>query len=336
VQYKADENPDGSKTVWVGELELRDRMRWAVGVSLHPGKSYLEASLLCFSNVAVSVNDTYQTIFPPSTRYVTFHTKNSFTTWPIATTRFAGEDFTSGVDVSWYKNHIDGTSMFAWNYQDDFFAGYDHGRNAGIMSIADHNFVPGKKFFTWGNSAAGHAEDTLLTDSDGPYIELMSGAYSDNQPDYSWLAPYETRSWTQYWYPFHDIDGVKHANLDAAVNLEVKDGKIHLGFYATSAHSAAQVTLRLKELVLLNEQVQISPEKTWTREISFPAGADEHDLRASLSVDDRELIAYSPIRPTNEAMPAPVVYLTRRRRNLRPTRSSISRVFVQSNFILQL
>ena len=69
------------------------------------------------------------------------------------------------------------------------------------MSIADHNVVPGKKFWTWGNGPSGLAEDHLLTDSDGPYIELMVGAYTDNQPDYSWLEPYETRQWTQYWYP---------------------------------------------------------------------------------------------------------------------------------------
>jgi tetratricopeptide (TPR) repeat protein len=319
IQYKVDANADGSKTVWIGELELRDRMRWAVGVTLHPGKSYLEASfrmvnrtslpasMLCFSNVAVSVNDTYQIIFPPSTRYVTYHTKNSFTTWPIATTRFAGTDFTAGVDVSWYKNHASGTSMFAWNYQDDFFAGYDHGKNAGIMSVADHNVVPGKKFFTWGNSPAGHAEDTLLTDADGPYIELMSGAYSDNQPDYSWLAPYETRSWTQYWYPFRDIDGVKNANIDAAVNLEVKDGKIHLGFYSTSVHPAAEVTLRLKDSVLLHEQAEIGPAKSWVRDIALPAGADEHDLRATLSADGKELVAYAPRRLAEEAMPSSVV-----------------------------
>ena len=36
-----EENADGSKTVWVGELELRQRMRWAVGYTLPPGKSYL-------------------------------------------------------------------------------------------------------------------------------------------------------------------------------------------------------------------------------------------------------------------------------------------------------
>jgi tetratricopeptide (TPR) repeat protein len=319
VQYSIDQNPDGSKTVWIGELELRDRMRWAVGLTLHPGKSYIEASfhltnrtplptsMLCFSNVAVSVNDTYQIIFPPSTQHVTYHTKNSFTAWPIATTRFAGTDFTAGVDVSWYKNHKSGTSMFAWNYQDDFFAGYDHGKNAGIMSVADHNFVPGKKFFTWGNSPAGHAEDTLLTDSDGPYIELMSGAYSDNQPDYSWLAPHETRSWTQYWYPFREIDGVKNANVNAAVNLEVEEGKIHLGFYSTSDRPATEVTLWLRDKVLLKEQTAISPAKPWVREIAFPTGADEHDLRAVLSDDGRELISYSPVRPGNEATPSSVL-----------------------------
>ena len=38
VQYRVEENADGSKTVWVGELELRQRMRWAVGYTLRPGK----------------------------------------------------------------------------------------------------------------------------------------------------------------------------------------------------------------------------------------------------------------------------------------------------------
>jgi tetratricopeptide (TPR) repeat protein len=318
VQYKVEDNADGSKTVWVGELELRDRMRWTVGITLHPGKSYIEASfrmmdrtplpttMLSFTNMAVPVDDDYQIIFPPSTQYVVFHKKVSFTTWPIATTNYAGIDFTQGVDASWYKNHVRGTSMFAWNYEDNFFAGYDHGKHAGVMSVADHNYVPGKKFFTWGNMPAGHAEDTLLTDNDGPYIELMTGAYSDNQPDYSWLAPDETRTWTQYWYPFRDIDGVKNANIDAAVNLEVKDGKIHLGFYSTSARPAAEVTLKLKDQVLLHERIAISPAKPWMKEIALPEGADEHDLRATLTDGGRELVAYSPLRLEAKPMP-PVV-----------------------------
>ena len=39
IEYKVEEAADGSRTVWIGELELRDRMRWAVGYTLRPGKS---------------------------------------------------------------------------------------------------------------------------------------------------------------------------------------------------------------------------------------------------------------------------------------------------------
>ncbi len=256
VQYKLEENPDGSKTIWMGELEIRQRMRWAVGYTLRPGKSYLEASvrivnrtpevntMLCFANLAVHANENYQVIFPPSTQYGVYHAKREFTAWPISTSRYAGADFTKGVDISWYKNHISSNSVFAWNYQDDFFAGYDHGKEAGTMSVADHNIVPGKKFWTWGNGPSGRTWDTTLTDSDGPYIELMVGAYSDNQPDYSWLEPYEARSFTMNWYPFRDIGGVKKANLDAAVNLEVANGSAKVGFYTTSAHAAARGAAR--------------------------------------------------------------------------------------------
>jgi tetratricopeptide (TPR) repeat protein len=319
VQYKIEEDADGSKTVWVGELELRDRMCWAVGVTLHPGKSYLEASfsimnrtplptsMLSFSNVAVHVNDTYQVIYPPSTQFVTYHGKRDFTTWPIATTKYNGADYTAGVDVSWYKNHYNASSMFAWNYREDFFAGYDHGRNAGILSVADHNVVPGKKFWTWGNGPRGLAAEDQLTDSDGPYIELMVGAYSDNQPDYTWLQPDETRTWTQYWYPFRGIDGVKNANIDAAVNLEVKDGKATMGFYSTSERPAAAVTLKLKDRVLLEEKIAIGPGHPFATEVALPGGADEHDLRAAMEADGNELIAYSPVRLGKETMPSPVV-----------------------------
>jgi tetratricopeptide (TPR) repeat protein len=318
VQHAIQDHSDGSKTVWIGELELRDRMRWAIGVSLRPGRSYLEVafritnrtpvatSMLCFSNVAVHVNDDYQIIFPPRTQHVTYHGKRDFTTWPIATTRFNNADFTAGVDVSWYKNHESSNSMFAWNYEDDFFAGYDHGKRAGTMSVADHTVVPGKKFWTWGTGPRGRAQDTLLTDSDGPYIELMVGAFSDNQPDYSWLAPYETRQWTQYWYPFREIGGVKNANTDAAVNLELKDGKATIGFYTTADHSTATASLTLRDTVLFGEQIAINPGRPFVKEVTLPAGADVHELRASLAAGGKELVGYSPIKFAPEAMPPSV------------------------------
>ena len=320
VQWSAEASPDGSKTIWVGELEPRQRMRWAVGYTLHPGSSVLDCSvritnrtpmvntMLCFANCAVSANQDYQVIFPPSTQFVTFHFKRDFTTWPIATTRFNGTDFTKGVDVSWYKNHYNANSMFAWNYQDDFFAGYDHGRNAGTMSVADHHIVPGKKFWTWGNGPRGRMWDGILTDTDGPYIELMSGAYSDNQPDYSWLQPFEERSFSMHWYPFRDIGGVKNANLDAAVNLTVESGTASVGFYATSSYPKATAILKTGNSILFQKDISIDPAHPFTTQVALGDNGliDPHSLRASLSAGGRELIAYSPVRLAPAPMPSPV------------------------------
>ena len=321
VQYQLESNADGSQTVWVGELELRQRMRWAVGYTLSPGKSYLTAkvrilnrtpfvnTMLCFANVAVHVNENYQVIFPPDTQFVTYHGKREFETWPIATGRYAGADFGNGTDVSWYSNHVAANSMFAWNYQDDFFAGYDHGKQAGTMSIADHHDVPGKKFWTWGTGSRGRMWDKILTDTDGPYIELMTGAFSDNQPDYSWLEPFETKSIELHWYPFRDIGGVKNANLDAAVNLETggPDGRTcKLGFCTTAAHPNATVLVQAGASVLLEKKIAIDPAHPWRTEFEIPSGNREQELRVSLSDSGRELVAYSAAQIPSAMKPEPV------------------------------
>lgn len=318
VQYRIEENAGGSKTVWVGELEPRHRMRWAVGYTIYPGKAWFEAkvrilnrtpvvhTMLCWANVAVHVNENYQIIFPPHTQWGTHHHKREFVEWPIARRRYGGADFSQGVDISWYKNHIASNSVFAWNYVDDFFAGYDHGKQAGIISVADHHIVPGKKVWTWGTGPRGQMWDRILTDEDGPYIELMVGAYSDNQPDYSWLFPFETKSFEMYWYPFRALGGVKNANLHAAVNLEVKGGRAKLGFYTTEPHPAAVVELAAGSRVLHQQTVAIDPGHPYLTEIALPAGVAERDLRASLKANGRELIAYSPVRLEPEPMPRPV------------------------------
>jgi tetratricopeptide (TPR) repeat protein len=313
-----EENADGSKTIWVGELEVRQRTRWAVGYTLRPGKSYLEAAvrivnrtpaantMLCFANLAIHANDSYQVIFPPSTQFGVFHAKHEFTEWPVSHSIYNGADFTKGVDISWYKNHKSANSVFAWNYQDDFFAGYDHGKEAGTMSVSDHNIVPGKKFWTWGNGPSGKRWDATLTDDDGPYIELMTGAYSDNQPDYSWLQPFETRSFSMNWYPFRDIGGVKAANLDAAVNFEVDNGTAKVGFYTTSAHTRARVLVKAGNKVLLQESISINPGNPYVKQIAIPAGTNEHKLVASIWDGDRELVSYSPIQLMPQDKPAAV------------------------------
>ncbi|MBI2434564.1 MAG: DUF5107 domain-containing protein, partial [Candidatus Hydrogenedentes bacterium] len=153
VDYTLAENEDGSKTIWIGETERRHRMKWLIGMTLQPGQSRLDVTvkmfngtpyvntILYFANVAIHSTDGYQVIFPPSTQYATFHGKHEFTHWPISHEVFNHTDYTKGVDVSWWKNHAGATSFFAWNSQEDFFAGYDHDKHAGVVHVADHHVV---------------------------------------------------------------------------------------------------------------------------------------------------------------------------------------------------
>ncbi|QOY91092.1 DUF5107 domain-containing protein [Paludibaculum fermentans] len=318
VLYKTKENADGSKTVYVGELELRDRMRWAVGLTLRPGSSVLEAqvtalntapvqnSLLYFANVAVHTNDDYQVIFPPATQFATQHAKREFSRWPIADGVYAGVDFTKGVDVSMWKNHPSAISMFAWNEDDDWLAGYDYGKQAGTMHLADHYQVPGKKFFTWGTGPGGRLWDKILSDTDGPYLELMVGGWSDNQPDYSWLKPYETKTLKQYWYPFRNIGGAKNATREAAVNLEVKNGQVKAGFYTTQKFPQAKALVMAGEKELWSAVKDLDPANPLIQEFPLPAGVKETELRIVLRANGRDLVSYQPVERKKLPMPEPV------------------------------
>ncbi len=319
VDYTLQENPDGSKTIWVGETELRHRLKWLIGLTLHPEKSYIETSVKIFNhtplvhtflywaNVSVHADSTYQIIFPPSLEYATYHGKDQFTPWPISHQFYHGVDYTSGVDLSWWKNHPSPTSLFAIDCTEDFFAGYNHGKKAGVLHVADHQLVPGKKLWEWGPGPVGRMWDMMLTETDGPYIELMVGAYSDNQPDYSFIQPYEVKTFKQYWYPIRQLGGVKNANLEAALNLEVTgDNVACLGVNTSSEYTGARVLLQAKE-VIFDQTADISPEKPFYREVALPAGVKEEDLRLSLFCSaNEELISYRPAKKKGSPMPEPV------------------------------
>jgi len=308
VDYTLAENADGSKTIWFGETERRHRMKWLIGVTLHPGRSNIDTtvklfnrtaqphSILYWANVAVHVNDDYQVIFPPSVTAATYHSKNDFAHWPIADETYRGTDY-RGVDLSWWKNHPEPVSFFAWDLQEDFMGGYDHGREAGVVHVGNHHIVCGAKLWEWGPGPNGRMWDKVLTDTDGPYAELMVGAFSDNQPDYSWIKPYEVKTIRQCWYPVREIGGFKNANLDAAVNLELADGKARGGFNATTPQKKARVLLTASGVTVLDQTIAIGPDRPFVAEVAVPEAVKATDLRAALvSESGQELIAYQPVR----------------------------------------
>jgi len=312
VDYDLQENADGSKTIWIGETEPRQRMRWTIGVTMFPGKSYFQAevkihnptplthTLLYWANVATHTNKNYQVIFPPSINAATYHAKNSFTRWPFSTEVYNGEDFTKGVDLSYWVNSVHQNSYFSYDLKEDFMGGYDHGRQTGTVHIGDHNIVKGAKLWEWGSGPHGQATEGRLTENDGPYVEIMVGAFSDNQPDYSWIRPGEVKTFKQFWYPVKDIQGFKNANLNGAVNLEKRDnGQVFLGYYSTQKVRKAKIILKRKADVLLEKTVEISPEKAFTELVKIKGDFTATDLYTEMvNLDNNEvLVSYQPVAP---------------------------------------
>jgi tetratricopeptide (TPR) repeat protein len=292
-------------------------MKFMLGISVYPGKSYFEVtfrpyngtpfahSFLYFANTGVHSNEDYQVIFPPSTEFGVYHGKNQFVRWPISHEEYNSVDYTEGVDISWWKNHPEWTSIFAWNYEDDFVGGYDHGKEAGILCFSNHNIAPGKKFWTWSTGPRGQLWDKALTENDGPELEIMIGGYSDNQPDYSWLQPYESKYLKQYWYPIREIGGVKNANLEAAINLEFTGkNKARIGFNTTSLRKNARVVVNIKGEKIFEQQIDIDPSHPFIKEIGIPKNIKEQDVSVVLFASDgTELISYQPVEKKESPMP---------------------------------
>ncbi|MFN8206379.1 MAG: DUF5107 domain-containing protein [Bacteroidales bacterium] len=295
VDYYIRENDDGSRTIFIGETELRHRMRWTVALTVFPGKSYIRTdvkivnrtpetnSFLYWANVATYANENYRVIFPQSTRFAVYHAKNSFTHWPVSHEVYNGIDYTRGVDLSWWKNHPVPVSFFAYDMQEDFMGGYDYKRDAGTVHVGNHNIVKGAKLWEWGPGEEARMWDKVLTDKDGPYAEIMVGAFSDNQPDYSWIRPYEVKTVTQYWYPVRNIGGFKIANLDAALNMDTDEkGEVSCGASVTGIFPAASLQLFLDGKLLLRKEMDIDPANPLVMKTRLSPGTSETRLKLIL------------------------------------------------------
>lgn len=317
VDFSIEENEDGSKTVWVSEVERMFRTKGMAGFTLHPDKAYLvikgqlynrtphPQTFLWWANPAVAVNDHYQSVFPPDVNAVFDHGKRDVSEFPIAKGEYYKVDYSPGTDISRYKNIPVPTSYMAITSEYDFVGGYENDTKGGLLHIADHHVSPGKKQWTWGNGDFGQAWDRNLTDADGPYIELMCGVYTDNQPDFSWLHPYEEKSFKQYFMPYYNVGVVKNATKEALLNLELEAGQVTIKIYVTSVYPDCTVQLLHAKTVILDKKVSLSPKDGFEQTISVDKAVYK-DLTATLKDQNGHiLVSWSPKDYSNQEIPEP-------------------------------
>ena len=294
------ENEDGSVTVWVNEMERMFHQKGMAGFTLRPGCAYLEIqgrvynrtnlpqTFLWWANPAVEVNDQYQSVFPPDVNAVFDHGKRAVSSFPIATGTYYKMDYSAGVDISNYKNIKVPTSYMAVNSKYDFEGGYENDTKGGMLHVASHHFSPGKKQWTWGNGDFGRAWDRNLTDETTPeeakqwhidrkgfrpYIELMAGVYTENQPDFTWLMPYEEKQFVQYFMPYREIGIVKQASKDFILNLTPCSSPNGEGNHVTikvlaTSKKMVRIVLDGKEgKEYYNKVVTLSPEEVFVETV---------------------------------------------------------------------
>jgi len=315
VDHCIEENADGSVTVWCSEVERMFRTRGMAGFTLHPDKAYLEIKVKLFNrtdfpqtflwwaNPAVKVNDDYQSVFPPDVNAVFDHGKRDVSEFPIAKGTYYKVDYSPGTDISRYKNIPVPTSYMAVNSKYNFVGGYENDSKGGLLHVANHHVSPGKKQWTWGHSDFGRAWDRNLTDEDGPYIELMCGVYTDNQPDFSWIMPGEEKTFSQYFMPYRDLGVVKNATKEAMVNLEVEGDKVIVKAFTTASYPNAKVVFKSGNEILLEDLFDFHPATSYERVVDIQ-GADPRLLKiAILTFDGKVLVDWKP--ESGEQKPIP-------------------------------
>ena len=274
TDVEIEKGKDGSVTVWMSDHDPLTRMRGTHGICLKPGSCLVELkarltnrtpftqTFLWWANVAARVHDQYESFFPPDVEYVADHAVRAMSSFPEALQKYYSVDYAKrkgANNLCWYKNIPVPTSYMICATKYDFFGGYDHAAQGGFVHVADRHIAPGKKQWTWGNHPFGYAWDRELTDESGPYIELMAGVYTDNQPDFSYLMPYETKTFSQYWWPYQKIGVPQNANKEAAVRFT----KGEIGVAVSRPLRGAKIRVMRGGKVVKEVKVDLSPEKPY-------------------------------------------------------------------------
>jgi tetratricopeptide (TPR) repeat protein len=345
VDAIAGRNSDGSAYIEISNLEKSQRTQWTVRVTLHPGKAYIDEQIRLFNPIdAVSPYYFWNcTAFVnrPGTRFIypmtlgTDHNAAQFFSWPIH----------EGKDLSWLKNYEIWASIFSVDCTFDFFGAYDVDMDRGIVQVANHRQLSGKKAWTWGTWDFGLVSQKNLTDDDGPYIEVQSGPLP-TQSDYGMLLPRQEVSWQELWYPVHGLapdqvgGGFEYATKDIAVQTSRQDDTLQLRIIATAEFPGATCILSQDERELIRTSLDLSPANPQVvtlhpapkSAVDVSIKAKNGDLLASFATPLQIPRISPPERPefmtkSDEKLSVEEMYLKGRKSDLATNRNSARRYY---------
>jgi len=270
VDFAVTNDPDGSASAWIGNIDRVTGMQWRVRLTLRPGRAVLEQHTTLtnrsdlrrrfywWTNAAVRVWDDSRIIYPM--KYTASHGFTNVDTWPVDA---------RGTDNSMVGNHLFGpVSRFAYGSREPWMAVFHPHTNAGVVHWSSPDDLPAKKIWSWGGDANGLRWRRALSDDTSAYAEIQRGLFRD-QETYGFLEPRQVVTFSEYWVPIRDLGWVSAATPNAAVHLEREhDGSLRVLLNVTRQLPHAVVTLSADGRPVTADTVTLGPEQTWTKDLA--------------------------------------------------------------------
>jgi tetratricopeptide (TPR) repeat protein len=298
IDYAIRMEANGSATVAVGDTERVQGMQWQVIIRLRPGQRAVETEVTLnnrrdvpgrywfWSTAGAPAADDMRFVYPMREAY-------PHTFWPVFS--FPKE---KGVDISKFSEVPNFLSLFARNSSRDYFGVYYDKSDWGIVHVADHREMPGKKTWTWGTDDNGNIWVDKLTDGGRQYVEFQGGRF-ETQMEHQFIAPHRVEHFIEHWFPVNNLGGGwNEATRDAALRVDVQGRRALITANVNSRFAGAEFRVDRGAVNLHSKRVDLDPAKTFNASVDLPSSAMGQPLTLTLrSREGRELIKYRTDTP---------------------------------------
>ncbi len=293
VDFTTITKSDGSVSCVIGVLDLLTRTSWRLDINLPKDKAYfttssfwqnstsLEQPYYTWMNTGIRAGGNLEFVYPGKS-YLGHEGEHN--DWPT--------NKQNGKDIRFYNNNNFGCykSYDVFGKYTDFFGGYWYDEQFGMGRYSNHDDKAGKKIWIWGLSQQGMIWEKLLTDTDGQYVEVQSGRLFNQSAEGSIytpfkhrsFAPYQTDTWTEYWFPVKQTRGFVKANNYGAVNVKNENGWLKV-FFSPLQELNDKLEIFEAGKIIYSKQIVVKPMQLFADSIKVKA--DEHKLKLTLGND---------------------------------------------------
>ena len=172
-------------------------------------------------------------------------------TWPVDS---------SGKDLSYPRNHVAGfVSRFVYGSREPFMGVYHPTTESGMVHVAPHHDMPGKKIWSWGWDDEGKDWRRALSDDQSAYLEVQAGLFR-NQETYAFLEPQQLLRFRETYQPVRKIGGYSRANDEGVVHVRrSQDGALQVGLNVTRAVRGGRIVVRDGTTTRREEPLGLTP-----------------------------------------------------------------------------